>query len=84
MESKENFNSYYKSNQPVISGNKMLLAAIGGAAAGIAIANLLGSEKGKAWLGKMGESAGQLANQYKDQINIESISNLIMSKLKKN
>jgi hypothetical protein len=84
MENKENFTNSYKSTQPLISNNKMLLAAIGGAAAGIAIANLLGSERGKAWLGKIGESAGQLANQYKDQINIESISNLIMSKFKKN
>ncbi len=65
-----------------MSNRNLLLAAIGGAAAGIAIANLINSEIGKEVLGKLGETASQFAEQYKDQLNFQSISNLILSKLK--
>lgn len=83
MATKDNYNSYFDLKERGMSNNKMIMAAIGGAAAGIAIASLLSSEKGRAFLGKMGESASHFANQYKDQLNMESISNLIMSKLGK-
>jgi hypothetical protein len=66
-----------------MSNKNILLAAIGGAAAGVAIANLLSSEKGKAFIGKIGETASQFASEHKDQLNIENISNLIMSRFKK-
>jgi hypothetical protein len=40
--------SFYKANvKPVISDNKILLAALGGVAAGITLAGILGTEKAK-------------------------------------
>lgn len=65
-----------------MTNKNIVLAAIGGAAAGIAIANLVSSEKGKEILGKLGETATQFANEHKDQLNLQNISNLIFSKLK--
>lgn len=78
----KNIETLYKSDDTMMSNGKMLLAAIGGAAAGIAIAGFLGSEKGKALMGKLTETANQFAEEHKDQLNFENISNLIMSKLK--
>lgn len=43
---KKNKKSFYKKQlKPFIKGNRILLAALGGAAAGITISNILGTEK---------------------------------------
>lgn len=43
---KKNKKSFYKKQlKPLIKGNKVLLAALGGAAAGITLANLMGTDK---------------------------------------
>jgi hypothetical protein len=45
---KKNKKSFYKRElKPLFKGNKVLFAALGGAATGIAIANILGTEKAK-------------------------------------
>jgi len=43
---KKNKKSFYKKQlKPFVKGNKVLLAALGGAAAGITLANIMGREK---------------------------------------
>ena len=43
---KKNKKSFYKKQlKPFVKGNKILLAALGGAAAGITLANIMGTEK---------------------------------------
>lgn len=43
---KKNKKSFYKKQlKPFVKGNKVLIAALGGAAAGITLANILGSER---------------------------------------
>jgi hypothetical protein len=76
---------YGDSVKPFFSKNQVWLAAVAGAAAGIAIASLLSSEKGKAMLNNIGNSATQLADQVKSNLTKEKISetyNKITSKVK--
>lgn len=43
---KKNKKSFYKKQlKPFLKGNRVLIAALGGAAAGITLANILGTEK---------------------------------------
>ncbi len=45
---KKNKKSFYKKQlKPFLKGNRVLIAALGGAAAGITLANILGTEKAR-------------------------------------
>jgi hypothetical protein len=57
-----------------LTRNQVWLAAIAGAAAGIAIASLISSDRGKALLSNIGSSASQLADQVKSNLTKERLS----------
>jgi len=68
-----------------LSRNQIWLAALAGAAAGIVIASLVSSDKGKAFLSNVGDSAGKLAEQVKANLVKEKIAetfNKITSKVR--
>jgi hypothetical protein len=76
---------YSESVKPFFSKNQVWLAALAGAAAGIAIASLLSTEKGKAILNNIGNSASQLADQVKTNFTKEKLTetfNKVTSKVK--
>ncbi|MEJ7644542.1 MAG: hypothetical protein WKF87_08090 [Chryseolinea sp.] len=66
--SKKNKKSFFKKEfKPVIKSNKLLFAALGGAASGIALAGILGSDKAKAIL----ETIENTISEVGDRINTE-------------
>jgi hypothetical protein len=74
MASTNKINEVYGSGKSFLTRNQVWLAAIAGAAAGIAIASLLSSDRGKALLSNIGSSASQLADQVKSNLTKEKLS----------
>lgn len=53
----------YKVIKPLLNDNRILLAVLGAAAAGVALAAAIGSDKGKQVIDSLGDSVKDLMNQ---------------------
>ena len=65
----KNKSFYKKSIQPFLSDNRVLVAALGGAAAGISLAGLLGTEKAKQIIDQVGDAARNISNRITDSVD---------------
>jgi hypothetical protein len=61
---KKNKKSFYKKQlKPFVKGNRVLLAALGGAAAGITLANIMGREKAQEILHTVEDSIAHITDK---------------------
>ncbi|MBT1703353.1 hypothetical protein [Chryseosolibacter indicus] len=62
--------SFYKRNvEPVIPDNKILLAALGGVAAGITLAGIFGTDKAKQIVQSVEDSVKEISDRIKGGLN---------------
>lgn len=67
---KKNKKSFYKKQlKPMVKGNKVLIAALGGATAGIALANILGTAKSKEILHTVENSISNIMDRISNGFN---------------
>jgi hypothetical protein len=58
-----------KIKKSFLNQNKLMIAALGGVAAGISLAGILGTEKAKKIVDTLGSSVSDFTNKLKDQIS---------------
>ena len=66
---------YKKSVRPFISGNKVVLAALAGAATGIALVNVLGNEKAKQIADTIGDAVKDFSSKVKNEFSNQDAMN---------
>lgn len=74
---KKNKKKKFKKNlQPLVSENKVLLAALGGIAAGISLASILGIEKAKHIVQTVEDSVKDFTQKIQDKLTDENTDNI--------
>jgi hypothetical protein len=66
---------YKKSLKPLLSDNKLLMAALGGVAAGISLAGILGIEKARQIVDTLEGSVKDFSNKVKSGLNSDQEKN---------
>ena len=81
---KKNKKSFYKKQvKPFLKGNKVLLAALGGAAAGITLVNIIGSEKAQQILHTVEDSLTNFADKVSKSMSENAEENVPSPERKK-
>lgn len=76
--------SFYKNNvKPFVADNKVLLAVLGGIAAGISIAGILGTEKAQQIVGSIGDTAKDYTQKIKETLTAEGTPETTESKTRR-
>lgn len=67
-------NSFYKSIKPYISDNRVLFSLLGAAAAGVALAAVVGTDKGKEMIDKVAMAAKDFTNTARNGVASKNTS----------